>query len=565
MEALSLEQEQALALARARRRRAEAAGAPVATTPPPGAQTPVPAPFERAGGHGPSMAGVADAGVRGFIGLKQAAAMLNPGYAFHRKATGADTEDQAILREQETEAKNEPEKGKRLLGNVGGNLALAVAPSGPAGLVSSAARTALPKALGFLSPAAGGAAASGLQGAALNPGHGDTDSDQAVDKLKSAGVDAATGGVLSSALAAIRRGATGMFTPSKEAADLMKQGVNPTLQQGAESWIGRFIGGLTSGAVDVNKRQNAEIMDALLTRIAPKVDLKNATIPEKVGMLKSHFNDKGGEFDQLLGGKVFTLTNQARDAVWAAARGGRGQQPEAVQGAMGAMSHTGSAMQSQNPVNMKSGKLREYQELLQDAVNKFDPQSGVINKQAHAALTTARNKFNDLVRDPKLTAEERQALQAVEERYGDFLRFASAAERAPFHANPSVRDINNSYARMASGDDFATGASATQRELLEPATRVMGLAPSQEQSRSLVTAGKRIGKGLITGGVGAGAVAGNPVATALAPVYGISLVGQTGAGARFLFGQGDKQKYMAELLRGLQDRTAGAGQVFQGD
>lgn len=383
--------------------------------------------------------------------------------------------------------------------------------------------------------------------------------------MKQAGVDAATGGILSGALSALRKGTTGMFTPSKEAVDLMNQGVNPTLQQGADSWIGKFIGGLTSGVVDTNKRQNAEIIDALLKRIAPGLDLKNATVPEKVGMLKSHFNDAGGEFEKLLGGKTFTLTNQARDAVWQAARGGKGQQPEAIQGAMGAMSHTGSAMQSQNPVNMKSGKLKEYQDLLQDAVGKFDPSTGVISKQAHQALTAAKTKFDQLVRDPKLSAEERSALAAVEERYGDFLRFASAAERAPFHANPSVREINNSYARMATGDEFATGASNTQRELLEPATRVMGLAPSQEQSRQLVTALKRVGKGAAAGAAGAGAVAGNPLATAVAPVYGVSLLGQTAPGARFLFGQGDKQKYMAELLRGLQDRTAGAGQVFQGD
>lgn len=542
---MSPEQEQALARARARARAAAAStqGGPATAGGPP-------APFERAGGYGAADAGMADATIKAWIGLKDMLGMRNE-------------DDTAVLAELKKEQDADPEKFKRTYGNILGNIGLTAGASGAMAKGYTAAKSALPNVLKFLAAPAAGAAVSGAQDFALTPGtYG--------EKAEAGKTGAMWGGALSGAAAAASKGLTQMFKPTAEAQDLMRQGVNPTLQQGAESAVGRFIGGLTSGAVDVRTRQNQEIIDALLKRVAPGMDTAGMTIPERVALLSERFNGTPGgakgEYDALMAGKKFILTQPARGDVWAAARGPKGTQPEATQLATEAMSGTGTAMQSQNTVRMSYDKLKEYRMLMQDAVNSFNSNNGVMEQQAKKNLIKAREVFDNLVRDPSLSAAEKAALADIDARYGDFLRFADAAGSSGFHAKPTAARVMKSYENMApSSMSFARAENDTQRELLEPAVRTMGLTPTQDEARSLVASIKRAGKVLATGAVGAGAVAGNPYGLALAPAYGISLAGQTKQGARALFGENAWQKALAAKLRDVGPYTLGAGQAITGE
>lgn len=536
-----------------------AAKAPAAT---PVAATPVQTPPDvntRAGGYGAADAGVAGSTIKGWIGLKDAERAALPGMASLREKLGGASaaEDKAVVNEIKAEEEREPFPKSRAWGGFVGNTGATAGLAPAAGAVYSGVKAGLPGVMKILAAPTSGAVVSGAQGALLEPGTPE-------EKLAAAKHDAAWGAGLAGTMKALGKTATGLFRPSAEAKSLMSQGVTPTLQQGADSPIGRFIGGLTSGAVDVRNRQNQEVMDALLKRIAPGIDFAEMNVPERVKILSAHFNGEPGgatgAYEAILGGKKFSLTNQARSDIWGAARGPRGTQAGATQLGTQAMSDTGAALNASNPVTMKSGKLREYQNLLDDAVNRFSAEGGVMQGLAKTNLAKARLKFNELVRDPSLSAEELASLKVLDAQYGDFLRFADAASKPGFHVKPRVSQVLQSYSDMApSKSSFAIAENPTQSELLEPAARTMGLTPNQDEARSLISAIKRAGKIATTGAVAAGAGVGNPLGIALAPAYGISLAGQTGPGARALFGETGKQKALAEYIRKVSPYALGSG------
>jgi len=534
---------------------------------PAGAPLAAPAPFERAGGLGSISAGVADAAIRAKIGLSQFGEAVMPQYRALRQATGASAEEQAVLREQEAEYEADPEKLQRLGGNVGANVLATALPGAAVARGATKAASAIPRALSWLRGPTAFAATSGVQGLALNPGKGETLPEQFSSKAGSAGEDAMWGAGIGATGGVLKRALTQWFKPSAEATNLFRQGVNPTLQQGTDSRVARFIGGLTSGAVDVKHRQNREVIDALLKRIAPDVDTKEMNIPEKVAILQQRFTGPGGEFEQVLGGKNFPVTNAARSELWREARGPRGTQPAATEMATEAMSRTGTALNAMNSVSrMGMAKMQEYQRLLDDAVASFNPKGGELSAQAHKNLARARTRFDEMIRDPALSVAEREQLRDVESRFSDFLKFRAAADKPAFHTDPSVAAVTREY----KGPGFATAENATQRELLEPANRVMGLTPTQEEARTAVMAARRtmlpLAKMAGATAAGGAAVAGNPIGMALAPFYGLSFAGQTAKGAKFMFGETAAQRALAEQIRKAAPYLGyGAGQSFTGE
>src|SRR3990172_1216815 len=195
--------------------------------------------YPRAGGHGPFAAGLADSGLRAYYGGKQ---FLG----------GLSEQDQAVLREMNTEGKNDPSPFTRTAGDMTGNMALTAVPA----TKLSKTLNAIPRIakLGRLAPALTGAAVSGATEFALAPGQGDSFGEQMLGKSSEAAKAAALGGITSGLLSGISK----PFKSSKEAQDLMKQGVYPTLQQGSDSFVGRNIGALSggAGASKVAQRQN---------------------------------------------------------------------------------------------------------------------------------------------------------------------------------------------------------------------------------------------------------------------------------------------------------------------
>lgn len=513
-------------------------------------------PFVRAGGYGAGSAGVNDAVIKSYLGAKQFFG-------------GLSHEEQGVLRAMAEEKAADPEPKMRLAGDIGGNIAMTAVPGSKVAQVLSKTLSAAKYVPQMLVPALTGAAVSGGQGVALTPGEGEGFGEQMSNKAKSGGFDALLGAGIPAVGQVLKKTLTKPFEATKEALDLFRQGINPTLQQAADSKIGRFIGGLTSGVVDVSGRQNKEVLDAMLKKIAPAADLTDMNVPEKVALLRRQFLGDGGtagEFDNLLAGKKFTMSQPERSAIWAAARGPRGTLPDATTAATGAMGDTGPAMTSSNPVSMGPKTMQQYRELLQDAIDKFPSQDGVVNRQARDNLVKARGRFDDLVRNKSLSAEEQAQLADIDQRYQDFLRYQDAAKSPGFHAKPRAGDVMRSYANMDEGGvGFATAASPMQKDLLEPASRVMGMNPTQDESRSLLSAGKRILKGTLAAGAGAGAAAGNPFALAAVPAYGISLAGQTAGGSRALFGETAIQKMIAENMRKMAPYSYGLGQTLGGE
>lgn len=527
-----------------------------------------PAPFQRAGDLSAASAGVAESAIRGATGIKQLndiAPMAHPVTAaahFLSRSLGLTkprdtTEEQAVLREMQTEHAADPEKAQRFGGNVVGNVLATAVP-----MSRMSAPTSAMGAIGT------GAAVSGATGMVLNPGEGETTSEQAASKLKQSGVDALFGGALSAGGQLLKKTLTQPFRPSGEAQRLMDEGMQPTLAQGAAGRTGRTIGKLTSGIVDVSGRQNAETIRAYLRRVAPNLDTEGMTVPEMVVLLERNFQGdvkQGGthlgEYGDVLDGKTFSILPKARQAIHQATQR-KGMQPEAAQMAMDAMAGTGAAMQVQTPVRMGSAKLAEYRALMQDAIKDFGG-DGVMEKQTKEALIRARKAFDQLVRDPSLTREELSALREIDGRYSDFLRFADAAKSSTsFHTKPTAGKLLEAYRRMDS-EGFSRATSGTQRELLEPANRVMGLSPNQDEARSLVTALRRtVGPAAKIATAGAAGVVAPAIA---APVYGLSALSQTRGGAAALMGNTQTQKDLAMLLRRLPQYTAGAGFTLDGN
>lgn len=499
--------------------------------------------------------GLGDAGIQIAIGLRQANdAMPSPKMLLRALGVVPErdtTEEQGVLREMNEDIAADPNPGYRTTGNVAGKV-----------LASAIPLSKVPVATTRMGQLAQGGALGGATGAALNPGVGETQQEQLISKGKQSAGDAAAGIIGTAALQGLQKTLTGMVKPSIETLRLMKEKVYPTVSQGAESKTGRFLGSLTSGIYDVSRRQNAEVMQAYLKRVAPNLDTDGMTVQEINNHLRTYFQGdlkqggkQLGEYGEVLAGKKFTLSPKSRTQIWREAAGPKGMQPEAKDMALRAMGGTGSAMTSNNVVRMKSDKLAEYRELMQNAVDDFSNSGGVMEKQARTSLAAARKKFDQLVRDPALSPEELTRLMDIDSRYYDFLRFADAATNPGMHVKPSVNLLQKSYAKL-DPQGFGSGSSQTQRELLDPASRTMGLVPRQDEARAGLAAFKRAVTPVAKGAGGAAAVSAFPAI--MAPAYGLSMLSQTKQGARFMFGDYAWQKPTAEEINRLMPLIMGS-------
>ena len=149
--------------------------------------------FQRAGGYGPTMAGVADAGIKGYIGLKQLVGM-------------GSEDDKGILEQMRQEKAADPESGWRTGGDVLGNIAATAIPGSAAARgIQGAKMLALFPKLASLLGAGGSSAATEF---ALAPGEGDSYGEQLLRKSK----EAAKAGALTSRIL-LGRDPSGTRTP----------------------------------------------------------------------------------------------------------------------------------------------------------------------------------------------------------------------------------------------------------------------------------------------------------------------------------------------------------------
>lgn len=530
----------------------ESANAPGATHATPGTPQGGPDPSEaypRAGGYGPYMAGVADSGLRAYYGGKQ---FLG----------GLSAEDRAVLREMNTEAQNDPSPFKRTAGDISGNLALTAV---PASKLSKTLNT-IPKIarLGRLAPAVTGGAVSGATEFALAPGEGEGFGEQMLSKSSEAAKAAAIGGVASGLLSGISR----PFKPSKEADDLMKQGVYPTLQQGSDTWWGKNVGALSggAGASSVANRQNKEVVQAFVNRVVPGLDTQGMTTAEVVNLMDDFIKK---DYDKILLGKKYRLTPTARQQIWKAAQTAAGREPDVLRNTMRAMGQAGNAVRSPNNVVLSAENMKSQRNMIQDQINAYSRDPAVKSQMTRKGLIAGKDKFDELVRDAALSPDEFSALRSVDKRNFDAVRFAEAAESPSAQEQMRVSDLLRAYKNLdpKGGKGFARAEADTQRELLEPASRILNLAGQDDTRAGLVALKRAIAPWAMPVGVGAaGAVGGPAVGAPLAAGYGLSLAGQTKKGARALFGDYELQRKLAEELRKRGGASAiGSALTFQSE
>lgn len=528
---MTLEQEQVLALAAARRRKAAQA-----TTPPTPQQNASEAPFERAGGYGPIGAGVAQAGIKAALGVKQFFG-------------GLSDEDKAVLAEIKKEDDADPNGFQRGAGDAIANLALTAVPASKLEKALRGGR-ALVGATSAARAAAAAAGSTAVTESALGVGEGDTALEQIGDKFAKAGKAAALAGGVGGAL----QKATRVFKPTAEAEQLMQRDITPTLQQGAEGRVGRFVGGMSGGAFasGVADRQNKEVLKEVLRRIDPNTDFTDANISEIIGLAGKNLD---GEFDRLFDGKKFTMSARDKGRIWQAATKAAGNEPDVNADVLRELGRAGQALRTSNTIRLGQGGMREQRNMIQDRINAVGREQTTKAGDVKQGLIAAKAKFDEIVRNRQLTPDEQATLEVLNARMSDFKRLEDMAASPSAHKKFKVTSLLNSFAKMdpKGGAGFARGENAMQREVLEPAVRVLDLA-GQDDTRSGLVALKRALPLAAASGTGAGIAAATTFGAPLAAIplalgYGTSLLGQTKGGAKALFGDTAVQRALAEQLR----------------
>lgn len=404
-------------------------------------------------------------------------------------------------------------------GNIAGNIALVAVPG-----------ASLQKSLQAVTGAGrlGTALAAGGSGAGTEfvTAEGDLG-----DKAKSAAVSGALGMGLTGALGALAK----PFRASVDAAKLYAQGLSPTLQQAADSSIGRFIGGLAAGGQGVKERQRGELANAILARVGASTADDTGR-----GVAQAARQAVGSEYDALLGGKQFDLTPQALgNAVRAAGR--TGPQGQMAQEARAAQRIVGNIV---GPANQNTA-LRQVtdKELYEGYLTKLNEAAReTTSEEVKRRILDARKALLE-VRDAQLSPAELAKLRAVDVKNFDVNRLREATEGAAGEQmGVSLNQLAQAYGKNS------MPANKTMEEVIGPAIRTIGKADRANEARSAAQTAMRIAAPITVGG--AGTLLGAPaVVPALAGAYGLSALGQTAKGARMLTGQQAWQTALADRLR----------------
>lgn len=538
MEELTLEQQRALALARARVRAAQGQGQGPAAAGSEGGSEPSQPRFERAGGHGPFAAGMAESAIKGALGIKQFFGGLSP-------------EEQAILAEIKAEGEADPNKGWRLAGNLTSDVAMTAAPG-----VGWGAKAALPRLAKAIAARSGkvagaigaGAATSGLTGLVLNPGEGETFGDQMASKAKKAVEDAGYGAGFATVGRVLKKTMEGLKrTP--DAQKLLDAGVTPTVQQGAEGDLVRFISGLSAGAFPVKDRQQAEMLDAAEKIVSGgRMSHPGGTLNERIEALRGLFDQ---DYLGVFGTKRFPLSTKTRADVAQVGADVMTPTGQFVDEAQQASRKIANVMgDATNTISVRSEKMQKnyLSELARLAVEEDNP-------RVAEALRNAREVLIQKMRNVRLSQQELDLLGLIDKKYTDFSRLREVAKRSGEKEGLSWAEAANAYANRPGSAD-----TGMVEDLLGPATRVLGKTPLQYQARGLGTALKRSVP--LLAGAGGLLAAGAPaagVASIAAPLYALSLASQTAPGARIMFGQTDAQREMAKWLSKVAPNLASAG------
>lgn len=510
---------------------APAGAMPPGATPPQQTPPQPSQPFQRAGagalpllGGGALQSGVGDAAIRGVLGVKQFFG-------------GLSDQDKAVLAQMKQEEEAEPNKGTRGLGGILGNIAMLAVPGAK---VEKAVRgLRVLQGAGRALPYLAGGAAAGATELATSVGQGDTFGEQMASKATQAGTAAATAPLFQKATQVLAKPLTGMFKTTPEAQRLFDKGINPTLHQAAAGTPGRFIGGLTAGAIDVRPRLRDEIGRAWLRQATDgNRDLAQGVGDEFYRFARGYTDDL---WDTVWQGHKVNLSPTARQQVLDAVSklpkdaSGASQQQEAIRVLLNRI----PAFDKNMRMNYRTFADRYRNPLSKDIFSQVDD-------EVAGRLRLGRDTLDDLVTTKGLPPEKMAARAHASTREFDVKRMEEALRGSdPAKEGINLERLTAAYARMR--PQAAAVGNTTYDDLLEPATTMFSNVPTQHKARALRTAVVQAGlpatmTGALYGAAGAGAgVAGIPI--------GISLLGQTAGGSKYLFGQNEWQKKAAKLLR----------------
>jgi len=480
-------------------------------------------PFARAGGYSAASQGINDAVIKTGLGLKSL-------------VTNLSEDDRMALKGMRQEKEEDPEGFKRGLGEFGGNVLIGAIPGSKiAGAASKAVKVG-----SKLAPYFGTAMGAAGTEFAQHPAEGDGVGERMEQKLTSAGKAAITAPLVQLGLRGMGKAITQPFKPTAEAEKLMAQGVNPTLQQGAGSAPGRFVGGLTSGALDTKARLRDEVANAWLGRVTKgKEAYSEGTAEDFLAAAKATLGD---EYSKFWKGHTVNLSPTAVKAL--AEKAGivlsNNRQMRDAMEARGIVAD----LVGDGSVNLRM----KYDTLAEEVRNPLSTKMREATSEGvRTRLSDTRELLDKLVTRKGRTVGAVEDLKDIDRRMFDLKRGEEAVTPGALASEGmDISALVRAYAKNL--PQAAKVGNTTFDDLIAPAGRLMSTTPVQHRSRALLQAGARTaglaGAGTLAAGAG-------PMAIPLAALTGISLAGQTGRGARFLMGGTAAQKKMAKILQDL--------------
>jgi len=459
--------------------------------------------------------GLGGSAIKTVLGIKQIFADHSP-------------DDRLALAELEKDMKSR--SGWADAGNVAGEIAQFAMPGAKIAANSAKAVNALKvlknfdltrKALSVVLP--GATASAAQEFLAPVEGEGNATSE---NKLKGAGLAGLTGAAANSILGLGGKVLTKAFTPKYDAQVLMDHGIQPNLAEGADNWLTRAFAKMTSGVTKPLEHQMPDVASALARNSTPEAVLKGVHPDQLVDHILHYFDT---ETKKALKGGVFNLSENARTTVSNAGRDLDGSLATQFQKTVHDIMGDARTLTPEEVVTI-SKRLSDQADKW---ISKADASGEILGQRFNSALAA----FKTHVRDSKLSSDSAARMKALDTQWADAGKIVDAvkAGKSATRENIPPNKILDQYLK----DPALIGESGSKSKLLlDTVARTIGKTDSNDQFRAAMNMAKNVSLGALAYT--------NPI---LAAPIGVSALGQSKAGAKFLFGGNDWQKSMADKLR----------------
>lgn len=450
--------------------------------------------------------------------------------------------------------------GPGMVGNLAGNIAMLAVPGGKATELAQGARAtaaALPKATQAAADAVTGldkvrmfaapAAVAGTEAAALTP--------TLEDETRLG--NAAKAAFFTKALQGAGKIVSGAVEPTKQALELIKQGIMPTVGQGGKGAVGSTLGYIEDVLASLppilggsvfrkgQKRAEDEAVDIAARRAEPP-PVRNVGQPQDVVGRGEHFKqqtlDYNTAYDDVLSGKSIPVTGLFRTQ---AGKAGRAE-------LTGVPKHMVNKFEEdmKNYIPSHTGRVsgetwKEAQNNVRQRAREAAEDYAKSGRSEDRAMSKAYNAVDEhlkKIRNKGMTKDEVKQLEAVDEAWAHNVLMETAASY-PRQAGDRIGITNVIKAVEQETPDYLKVRNMGRlQDITEPAKQVFGKEAGRDVFERKVG---YLGSAAVLG-TGAG-MAG--LAPFLAPALALGYAGVTKPGAKVLMGQTDVQRKLAEQLR----------------